>query len=129
MNVTGFNHVTINVSELSQALYFYVEVLKMKPVHYGTHDVYLEWGNAWICLQENQGERPHPPHTGIDHIAFFIAEEDFASAVTQLKQVNVPVVRGPLRRGKGWSINFLDPDGTELELHTSTLAERMEVWE
>jgi catechol 2,3-dioxygenase-like lactoylglutathione lyase family enzyme len=61
-------------------------------------------------------------------VAFFIDEQDFAEAVKKLKANDVTIVREPTRRGRGLSVNFLDPDGTQLELHTSTLAERMKVW-
>jgi hypothetical protein len=57
-----------------------------------------------------------------------IDEQHFWEAVQQLKVNHVPIVREPTRRGRGFSVNFLDPDGTQLELHTSTLAERMKVW-
>ncbi len=50
------------------------------------------------------------------------------NAVHVLQENEVRIVRGPVQRGQGWSINFLDPDGTQLELHTSTLEERMKVW-
>ena len=52
MRVTGFSHVTINVRDLPASLRFYVDLLGMQLVHRGEHDVYLEWGAAWICLQE-----------------------------------------------------------------------------
>jgi catechol 2,3-dioxygenase-like lactoylglutathione lyase family enzyme len=52
MNVQGFSHVTINVGDLDRSLQFYVEVLQMNLVHRGRKDAYLEWGSAWICLQE-----------------------------------------------------------------------------
>lgn len=64
----------------------------------------------------------------MDHIAFSIAEADFEDAVQLLKKAEVPIVRGPLRRGEGWAVNFLDPDGTQMELHTSDLQQRMAVW-
>lgn len=128
MNIKGFSHITINVSSLTTALPFYEEILKMRVAHRGTHDAYLEWGDAWICLQDG-GVRPTVScRTGVDHVAFYIDAIDFPMALERLRQAQVPVVRGPLQRGLGWSINFLDPDGTQLELHTSTLAERMTVW-
>jgi hypothetical protein len=37
-------------------------------------------------------------------------------------------VRNPVERGGGMTVNFLDPDGTELELHTGDLRRRVEVW-
>lgn len=65
---------------------------------------------------------------GVDHIAFSIAEEHFKEAVQGLQTQNVPIIRGPIKRGIGWTVNFLDPDGIQLELHTSNLRERMSVW-
>lgn len=101
----------------------------MKLINQGKKDAYLEWGSAWICLQE----RPEylfqqQKQIGVDHVAFYILEGHFDSAVKSLNEQQVPIVRGPEKRGRGWSINFLDPDGTQLELHTSTLSERMNVW-
>lgn len=129
MKVSGFNHVTIRVSDLARSLAFYVDVLGMKLVHRGRKDVYLEWGTAWVCLIETEvKERQSNEGLGVDHIAFSIAEADFADAVRLLQQAEVPIVRGPLRRGQGWTVNFLDPDGTQLELHTSNLQQRMAVW-
>jgi len=129
MNVQGFSHLTINVKLLQTALDFYINILGMKLRHLGKTDAYLEWGSAWICLIERVDyEIIKNKHIGADHIAFYISEDDFNNAVEILKENQVSIVRGPVKRGVGWSINFLDPDGTELELHTSTLNERMEVW-
>ncbi|MOA58059.1 Metallothiol transferase FosB [compost metagenome] len=65
---------------------------------------------------------------GIDHIAFSIAEEHFEEALQVLRTHEVRIIRGPVKRGVGWTVNFLDPDGIQLELHTSNLRERMSVW-
>ncbi len=128
MNVQGFSHVTINVKNLARSLRFYVDILNMKLVHRGRKDAYLEWGSAWICLQERPNMEDQCPQIGVDHVAFFIDEQHFWEAVQHLKANHVPIVREPTQRGRGFSVNFPDPDGTQLELHTSTLAERMKVW-
>jgi len=131
IRVSGFSHVTIDVRDLTVSLRFYLDVLGMRLVHQGEHDAYLEWGSAWICLQERHVTSFGAPQTqqgGVDHVAFSISTEDFDDAVAVLQEANVPLVRGPVARGTGWSVNFRDPDGTELELHTATLAERMTVW-
>ena len=127
MEVSGFSHVTIAVRDLPIALRFYADLLGMRLVHRGEHDAYLEWGSAWICLLE-QPDAGAVRLGGVDHVAFHIAEDAFPAAVALLQTAQVPIVRGPVRRGPGWSINFLDPDGTQLELHTSTLAARMATW-
>lgn len=129
MNVQGFNHITINVSNLETSLSFYVDRLGMTPVHKGERDCYLEWGTAWICLQQRPDyQQQREQEIGIDHVAFSIQEAFFHDAVSHLKNENIEIVRGPVKRGSGWTVNFLDPDGTQLELHTSTLEERMKVW-
>lgn len=128
MFVQGFSHVTIAVSDLGKSLDFYVDTLGMRLAHKGNSDVYLEWGKAWICLLKRPERGVQDEHLGVDHVAFYIAPEHFGDAVQLLKDTGVEIVRGPVQRGTGWSVNFLDPDGTQLELHSSTLQERMTVW-
>jgi len=129
MEVKGFSHVTIRVRDLETSLKFYVDLLGMKLRHRGKRDVYLEWGNAWICLLERPELKPAEDRTfGVDHIAFYMEEPDFHRAIDLLMEHQVKIVRGPVVRGGGWTVNFLDPDGTELELHTGTLEKRLENW-
>ncbi|WP_426453726.1 VOC family protein [Paenibacillus sp. S-38] len=130
MQVKGFNHLTIRVRSLPRSLAFYEGILGMKLVHRGRTDAYLEWGSAWICLleREPEGEGACAGMPGIDHAAFSIGEKDFPQAVEVLRQAGVRFVRGPIERGGGNSVNFLDPDGTELELFTGSLQERMKTW-
>jgi ribosomal protein S18 acetylase RimI-like enzyme/catechol 2,3-dioxygenase-like lactoylglutathione lyase family enzyme len=126
--VKGFSHVTMDVGNLEKSLEFYIRLLGMKLVHRGRADAYLEWGTAWICLQERPEMSPQKPQLGVDHVAFTIPSEEFHTALEVLRVAKVPILRGPVERGGGWTVNFLDPDGTQLEFHTGTLAERMETW-
>ncbi|RFU60543.1 VOC family protein [Peribacillus glennii] len=128
MNSSGFSHITINISSLVKSLDFYSGILGMKITHKGNKDAYLEWGNAWVCLLERPEKEAIGNSRGVDHVAFFISSEDFDDAVAHLRSKNVKIVRGPEKRGVGSSVYFLDPDGIQLELHTSTLSERMAVW-
>lgn len=43
MKVQGFNHVTVNVSNLSRSLNFYTGILGLQLIHKGNTDAYLEW--------------------------------------------------------------------------------------
>ncbi len=129
MNVIGFNHLTLNIKNLNESLEFYEKTLEMDVIHVGNKDAYLQWGSAWICLQERPQYSTGELETiGVDHVAFSISEEDFHKAVEKLQTRDVKIVRGPIKRGTGWAINFLDPNGIQLELHTSSLKERMKVW-
>jgi catechol 2,3-dioxygenase-like lactoylglutathione lyase family enzyme len=130
MKIQGFNHLTIAVRDLTQSLAFYTDVLGASLSHRGRRDAYLELGNAWICLLERP-EWPQstaPEHLGVHHVAFYIPRDSFDDAVAELKQASIEIVRRPIQRGTGWSVNFLDPDGTQLELHTATLGDRLRVW-
>lgn len=129
MDVKGFNHLTLHVHNLNTTLAFYTQVLGMTVRHKAKHDAYLEWGTAWICIIEKHSFEQNDKHKlGVDHIAFYIEQADFERAVSILKAHDVILVREPTQRGKGMSVNFLDPNGIEFELHTSTLDERMAVW-
>ncbi|WP_201716868.1 VOC family protein [Rossellomorea arthrocnemi] len=127
MNISGFNHLTIDTSSVEKSMPFYLEIMQATLIHKGRRDAYLEWGPIWICLQEKDNLGTSCGY-GIHHIAFSIDEEAFFEAVQRLKEKKVRIVRGPSRRGKGWSVNFLAPDNVQFELHTSNLVERMEVW-
>ncbi|MNP72289.1 Metallothiol transferase FosB [compost metagenome] len=43
MQVEGFNHVTVNISNLANSLNFYTRILGLQLVHRGKTDAYLEW--------------------------------------------------------------------------------------
>lgn len=129
MQVEGFNHLTLNVRNLDDTITFYTDILRMTLRHRGRSDAYLEWGSAWICIVEKRDFPDVPPHRlGLNHVAFYIEESDFQRAVSQLIDHGVTLVRGPLRRGSGWTVNFIENNGIEFELHTSTLQERLAVW-
>lgn len=129
MKVQGFNHLTLKVNRLDRSISFYTEILGMNLRHRGNTDAYLEWGSAWICLLEkpNYG-MIEEERVGVDHVAFSIDEFGFHDAVHKLQGHKVPIVRGPIERGGGWAVNFLDPDGIQFELHTATLDVRMRNW-
>jgi catechol 2,3-dioxygenase-like lactoylglutathione lyase family enzyme len=128
--VTGFNHATVRVADLERSLRFYRDTLGMRPAYVGPGEAHLEWGSAWVCLLEGAEPGAAVPEAAprLDHLAFAISERDFDAAVEVLRAAGVRIVRGPVERGGGMTVNFLDPDGTELELHTGDLRRRLEVW-
>ncbi|OOE13203.1 VOC family protein [Fictibacillus arsenicus] len=129
MKVQGINHITIKVSELARAVRFYQEILGAKIVHKGNTDVYFDIGGVWICLLEIKKAKPkQKDQTGVDHFAFSVSEKNFHKAAVYLEEKQVMITRGPIERGGGWTISFLDPDGNEMELYTGSLYERMKKW-
>ncbi|MCF6136125.1 VOC family protein [Pseudalkalibacillus berkeleyi] len=131
MNITGINHITLNVRSLKESLAFYEDILLMKRVHLGRTDAYLESGTAWICLLEKGKDEKDDfsSKLGLDHFAFSIDEKGFHEVVRRLHINEVQIVRGPVERGGGLVVNFLDPNGIQLELNTSDLHTRMKHWQ
>lgn len=129
IEVKGINHITIKVSNLSRAIHFYENILGAKIVHKGNTDVYLDIGGVWLCLLEIKKAIPaQKDQVGVDHFAFTVTEESFPKAAAFLKEKHAEITRGPIERGGGWTISFMDPDGNEIELYTGSLYERMKNW-
>ncbi|WP_425589847.1 VOC family protein [Fictibacillus fluitans] len=127
--ILGINHLTLTVNSLMRSLSFYVDVLGAVLVHRGRTDAYIEWGPVWICLLERgEANRAEAGRAGMDHVAFTISDSDFDHAVEALKAHSVRMIRGPVARGDGRCVNFLDPDGIQLELNTGSLSGRMKDW-
>ncbi|ARU60099.1 hypothetical protein CBW65_02775 [Tumebacillus avium] len=123
----GLNHLTLFVEDYARSLAFYTGILRMNVVHDGGHYAYLESGSTWICLSGAEIGQPRPPRLEQLHLALTVDDADFEAAVQHLRDHHVEIVRGPITRGVGKSVNFLDPDGIEWEFHTSNLAKRMQV--
>ncbi len=123
----GLNHITIFVSDFERSLRFYTEILRMRVVHTGERYAYLESGSTWFCISGEPIGQSRPRQLEQLHLALTVAEDDFECAVQHLRDHQVRIVREPLARGVGRSVNFLDPDGIEWEFHTSNLPARMSV--
>jgi catechol 2,3-dioxygenase-like lactoylglutathione lyase family enzyme len=123
----GLNHITIFVRDLKQSIEFYTEILRMKMVHHGDDYAYLESGTTWFCISQKPLENEKSEQLGVHHISLTVSPEEFDQAVAHLRENHVPIVRGPITRGKGKTVNFLDPDGLQWEFHTSNLSERMTI--
>ena len=55
--------------------------------------------------------------TGYMHFAFKIEKKMFQLAVKKLRDNNIDIGEGPVRRGKGESVYFQDLDFNHLEIH------------
>jgi catechol 2,3-dioxygenase-like lactoylglutathione lyase family enzyme len=84
---------------------------------------FFQVGSLWIAIMEGE---PLPSRT-YNHVAFKIPEAEFEAYEARIKALGLEI-RPPRARveGEGRSIYFYDNDNHLFELHTGTLAERLE---
>ena len=118
--LTGINHITLAVSNLSKSLHFYIELLGMTPKARWQSGAYLTVGELWICLSVDEVS----PSKDYSHIAFNINEKDFKAFSQKLIHAGVKTWKNNVSEGA--SIYMLDPDGHKLEAHVGDLQSRLE---
>lgn len=120
--LSGINHITLSVRDVSASFDFYTSVLGLKPRLRWPRGAYLSAGSLWLALTLDAGVRaaPLPEYT---HIAFDIEPTLFASLCGRLRDAGVTEWKSNTSEGE--SIYFLDPDGHKLEVHCSDLEARL----
>jgi catechol 2,3-dioxygenase-like lactoylglutathione lyase family enzyme len=121
--ITGFNHLTLAVSDLEASFAFYTTVLDLRPVARWYRGAHLVAGDAWVCLSLDEDARraPHPDYT---HVAFTVSRVDFPTLEKRLRESGA--IFWQTNHSEGESLYFLDPDGHKLEIHASDLNARIQ---
>ena len=125
MHLLGIHHIALNVRHLDKAERFYTDILGFKVSHRftkGLRHLMLDVGNSYIALFEvpHLKMQPHIEELsgiGYMHFAFKIDKEMFQLAVSKLRDSNINIGEGPVRRGNGNSVYFQDLDYNHLEIH------------
>ena len=117
--LTGFNHLTLAVSDLSLSFDFYSRVLNFKPEAIWDRGAYLSLGELWLCLSVGPVEAP----ASYTHYAFSVRQADFDAFRRRL--LDSGAVEWQPDRSEGESFYFLDPDGHRLEAHVGSLGSRL----
>jgi glutathione S-transferase fosA5 len=121
MGISGLNHLTLAVADVERSLAFYRDVLGCDVRAVWEDGAYLEAGTVWLCLSRDENARSSP-HPDYSHIAFSVADADYAS---MRKRLTAESVIWKDNKSEGASIYFLDPDGHKLEIHVGTLETRL----
>lgn len=120
--VTGFNHLTLCVTDLEKSIAFYQQCLGF-CAHVKWHKgAYLSLNEFWLCLSVQQGH--HQAGSSYTHYAFSVPAEHFQAKRDSL--VEQGVTQWQQNSSEGASFYFLDPDGHKLELHVGSLESRLQ---
>ncbi len=128
--IEGISHLTFIVNDLEKASRFFTSIFDAKEIYSSgkkmfsiNREKYLMVNDLWICILEGDSlsERTY------NHVAFKISDEEFDAYEAKVRALNVEF-RPPRPRveGEGRSLYFYDFDNHLFELHTATLAERLE---
>lgn len=118
--ITGLNHITVSVSDLSRSLDFYCDVLGFRNVHEWGAGAYLKAGDLWLCLSVGEAVSPARDYS---HFALTANATDIASLSDRAEALRLNIWQENISEGA--SLYLLDPDGHKLELHDGDLTSRM----
>jgi glutathione S-transferase fosA5 len=120
--VLGINHLTLAVRDLDLSVRFYVDLLGLKLRAQWNRGAYLTAGTAWITLTLDSDARDLalPEYT---HFAFTVRQCDFQEISDRVRGAQVRIWQE--NHSPGDSLYFMDPNGHKLEIHTSSLSDRL----
>ena len=118
--INGVNHITISVKDINNAFDFYKDVLKLKPVMKSSRIAYFCSGGMWIALNQDEVYKPSDNYA---HIAFNVPESHYDQFVESVKKNNI--LEWQQNRSEGDSLYVLDDSGNKLEIHFSSLEQRV----
>lgn len=120
--ITGINHITLAVSDLSESIGFYKDILGCKMVSLQRTGAYFCVGQCWLCLYLDP-KAANQDRCDYTHIAFSLPPDRFCEFEKRLSDHCIP--KWKENQSEGRSVYFLDPDGHKLEVHHGTLESRL----
>jgi catechol 2,3-dioxygenase-like lactoylglutathione lyase family enzyme len=128
--IEGLSHVTFVVRDLERMTRILTGIFGAREVYASGEETFsvarekfFQVGDLWIAVMEGE---PLPSRT-YNHVAFKIEDAAFDAYAAKVKAMGLEI-RPPRQRvpGEGRSLFFYDDDNHLFELHTGTLAERLE---
>jgi fosfomycin resistance protein FosX len=128
--IEGLSHLTFVVRDLDRMTAILTDIFDAREVYASgdktfsiAREKFFQVGELWLAVMEGE---PLPSRT-YSHVAFKIDDADFDAYAARIKALGLEL-RPPRQRvaGEGRSLYFYDDDNHLFELHTGTLAERLE---
>lgn len=130
MNVTGLDHLVVNVKNMEAALEFYGEVLGLEVLRL---DQFRRGQVGFVSVRvsdhslidlrpcpDESGGVPPPVGTNVDHFCLVLEATDMPALMASLERRGIKVA-GPVSprwgsHGNGPSFYLWDPEGNKIEL-------------
>lgn len=128
--IEGLSHLTFVVRDLERMTRILTGIFGAREVYASGEETFsvagekfFRVGDLWIAVMEGE---PLPSRT-YNHVAFKIEDAAFEAYEAKVRAMGLEI-RPPRQRvpGEGRSLYFYDDDNHLFELHTGTLAERLE---
>lgn len=128
--VEGLSHITFIVKDLDRMEQVLIKVLDALRIYASagqqfslSEERFYDVGGIWIAVMKGE---PLPSQT-YNHVAFKIPDREYEERLIAVRALGLKVLEGrPRVQGEGRSIYFYDHDNHLFELHTGTLADRLE---
>jgi catechol 2,3-dioxygenase-like lactoylglutathione lyase family enzyme len=130
--IEGLSHVTYVVRDLERMTRILTGIFGAREVYASGEETFsvarekfFQAGDLWIAVMEGE---PLPSRT-YNHVAFKIQDVEFEAYEAKVKALGLEIRPPRLRvTGEGRSLYFYGDDNHLFELHTGTLAERLECY-
>lgn len=121
MQVAGISHITLSAADVDAAVRFYARVLDFEVIARWPTGAYLIGGGVWLALVAGPAESRGDDYS---HIAFHVDAHDFDNLASRIHISGAALWQDNWTEGD--SLYFTDPDNHRLEIHATTLCERIE---
>jgi catechol 2,3-dioxygenase-like lactoylglutathione lyase family enzyme len=130
MDIEGISHATFVVQDLERMAHLMCEGLGGREVYDSqsknfslSHEKFFLVGVTWIAAMQGDA----PVQKSYSHLAFKVSEEALPILEQRLRKLGVEIKPPrPRVEGEGQSLYFYDYDKHLFELHTGTLAQRLQ---
>lgn len=130
--IEGLSHITFVVRDLDRMERFLTAVFEAEKVYDSgdgsfslSRERFFRIAGVWVATMEGE---PLPEKT-YNHVAFKIPDSEFDAYERRVRDYGAEVrVSRPRIPGEARSLYFHDHDNHLFELHTGTLAERLEAY-
>jgi catechol 2,3-dioxygenase-like lactoylglutathione lyase family enzyme len=128
--IEGLSHVTFVVRDLDRMTRILIGIFGAREVYASgdetfsvAREKFFQVGDLWVAVMEGE---PLPSRT-YNHVAFKIEDAEFEAYEAKVRALGLEIRPSRQRvTGEGRSLYFYDDDNHLFELHSGTLAERLE---